>query len=160
HREEIARGYPKILRRVGGYNLDEFVKPGAVNLSKMMVGSEGTLGVVLEAKLGLVALPKFKAVMVIGFKDLLEALGAAPVILTQNLFAVETRDRPILNSTRKNATLARILSKYIEGDPAATLCVEFYNDQKEDLPPRLAALEQDLRSKNFGYFWRNELDPA
>ena len=79
HAEEIDRRYPKILRRVGGYNLDEFVDPAKpVNLAKMMVGSEGTLGVVLEAKLRLVPLPKAKAVMVICFADLLEALAAAP----------------------------------------------------------------------------------
>src|SRR5207245_10381061 len=68
HAAEIDRRYPKILRRVGGYNLDEFVdaaKP--VNLAKIMVGSEGTLGVALEAKLRLVPLPKAKAVMVIPF---------------------------------------------------------------------------------------------
>ena len=77
HAEEIDRRYPKILRRVGGYNLDEFVDPAKpVNLAKIMVGSEGTLGVVLEAKLRLVPLPKAKAVMVICFADLLEALSA------------------------------------------------------------------------------------
>jgi FAD/FMN-containing dehydrogenase len=52
-RGEIDRRYPKVLRRVGGYNLDEFTDPAKpVNLAKIMVGSEGTLGVVLEAKLG------------------------------------------------------------------------------------------------------------
>ncbi len=65
HSAEIALRYPKILRRVGGYNLDEFADPEKpVNLAKLMVGSEGTLGVVLEAKLRLVPLPKAKAVMV------------------------------------------------------------------------------------------------
>src|ERR1700694_3066777 len=48
HAEEIDRRFPKVLRRVGGYNLDEFVKADQpFNLSKLMVGSEGTLGVVL-----------------------------------------------------------------------------------------------------------------
>ena len=52
HADEIDRRYPKILRRVGGYNLDEFTDPAKpVNLAKIMVGSEGTLGIVLEAKL-------------------------------------------------------------------------------------------------------------
>src|SRR5689334_3166289 len=72
HADEIDRRYPKVVRRVGGYNLNDFVdqdKP--VNLAKIMVGSEGTLGVVLEAKLNLVPLPKAKAVMVIGFEQLL-----------------------------------------------------------------------------------------
>jgi FAD/FMN-containing dehydrogenase len=53
-------------------------------------------------------------------------------------------------------TLERIRNKFIEGDPEATLCVEFYADQKEQLPPRLAALEQDLRSRGLGYAYRPE----
>jgi len=161
HAEEIDRRYPKVLRRVGGYNLDEFTdqsKP--VNLAKMLVGSEGTLGIVLEAKLRLVPLPKAKAVMVIAFADLLESLAATPVILTHKPSAIEVMDKAILDNTRQNAGLDRIRNLFIPGDPGATLCVEFYGDRKEDLPPRLAALEQDLRSKNFGYAYHSETDLA
>jgi FAD/FMN-containing dehydrogenase/Fe-S oxidoreductase len=161
HAAEIDRRYPKILRRVGGYNLDEFAdssKP--VNLAKIMVGSEGTLGVVLEAKLRLVPLPKAKAVMVIPFADLLESLAATPVILLHKPSAVEVMDKAILDNTRQNAALDRIRTTFIAGDPGATLCVEFYADRKEDLPPRLAALEADLRSRNFGYAYHSETDPA
>src|SRR6202790_3273153 len=159
HAAEIERRYPKVLRRVGGYNLDEFRDPAKpVNLAKMLVGSEGTLGVVLEAKLRLVPLPKAKAAMVIAFADLLEALSAAPVILRHNPSAVEVMDKAILDNTRQNAALDRIRNMFIEGDPAATLCVEFYADRKEDLPPRLEALERDLRSRNLGYHYHSELD--
>ena len=56
---EIERRFPKVVRRVGGYNLDEFIRPDRpFNLAKLMVGSEGTLGVVLNAKVNLVPLPK------------------------------------------------------------------------------------------------------
>ena len=162
HADEIDRRYPKILRRVGGYNLDEFVdatKP--VNLAKMMVGSEGTLGIVLEAKLRLVPLPKFKAVMVICFADLLEALSAAPAILAHKPSAVEVMDKAILDNTRQNIALDRIRSKIVDGDPAATLCVEFYADRKEDLPHAAGGLlEEDLRAKQFGYFYYRETDVA
>jgi FAD/FMN-containing dehydrogenase/Fe-S oxidoreductase len=157
HAAEIDRRYPKVLRRVGGYNLDEFTdaaKP--VNLAKIMVGSEGTLGVILEAKLRLVPLPKAKAVMVIPFAELLESLSAIPAILLHKPSAVEVMDKSILDYTRQNAALDRIRNEYIEGDPGATLCVEFYADRKEDLPPRLAALEADLRSRNLGYAYRSE----
>jgi FAD/FMN-containing dehydrogenase/Fe-S oxidoreductase len=161
HAQEIERRYPKVLRRVGGYNLDEFTdasKP--VNLTKMMVGSEGTLGVVLEAKLRLVPLPKAKAVMVIEFADLLESLSATPVILRHGPSAVEVMDKAILDNTRQNAALDQIRKAFIDGDPGATLCVEFYGDTKEDLPPRLRALEEDLRARKLGYRYRVETDPA
>jgi FAD/FMN-containing dehydrogenase/Fe-S oxidoreductase len=161
HAAEIGRRYPKILRRVGGYNLNDFADPAKpVNLSKMIVGSEGTLGIVLEAKLRLVPLPKAKAVMVIGFADLLEALRAAPVIVKHGPSAVEVMDKSILDNTRQNPALDRIRSAFIEGDPAATLCVEFYGDTKEDLLPRLDRLEQDLRSQGLGYSYHREPDPA
>ena len=161
HAAEIERRYPKILRRVGGYNLDEFADPSKpVNLAKLMVGSEGTLGIVLEAKVKLVPLPAFKAAMVITFADLLESLSAAPVILRHNPSAIEVMDRSILDHTRQNEALHRIRSMFIEGDPAATLCVEFYADRRQDLPPRLRAVEDDLRSRRLGTHYRIELDPA
>jgi FAD/FMN-containing dehydrogenase/Fe-S oxidoreductase len=161
HASEIDRRYPKVLRRVGGYNLDEFTdtaKP--VNLSKLMVGSEGTLGAVLEAKVKLVPLPKAKAVMVISFADLLESLASAPVILKHKPSAIEVMDKSILDYTRQNENLNNIRNEFIEGDPASILCVEFYGDRAEDLPPRLEALEADLRVQGLGQRYRIETTPA
>ncbi len=161
HAEEIDKRFPKVLRRVGGYNLDEFTDPSKpVNLSKIMVGSEGTLGVVLEAKLRLVPLPNAKAVMVITFADLLESLAAPPVILRHNPSAIEVMDKSILDHTRQNLGLDNIRKEFIAGDPAATLCVEFYGDRAEDLPPRLQALEDDLRGRGIGQAYRSETDLA
>ncbi len=161
HAEEIERRYPKILRRVGGYNLDEFSNPTqTVNLAKMMVGSEGTLGVILEAKLNLVPLPKAKALMVIEFGSLLEALTATPVILKHHPAAIEVMDKAILDNTRQNAALENIRASIIQGDPGATLCVEFYGDRKEDLPARLQALEQDLSARQLGYRYHPVTEPA
>src|SRR5690348_3527294 len=95
-----ARGYTRILRRVGGYNLDEFTDPARpVNLAKMLVGSEGTLAVVLEAKVALVPLPKAKAVMVVMFADLLEGLASVPAILRHQPSAIEVMDKAILDNT-------------------------------------------------------------
>src|SRR5262249_59362895 len=88
HADEIERRFPKLLRRVGGYNLDRFVPqssrrtpcavssdgmrsvPATFNLAELFVGSEGTLGIVLEAKLRLVDLPRAKALLVVQFADL------------------------------------------------------------------------------------------
>ena len=161
HAAEIERRYPKVLRRVGGYNLDEFVKADRpFNLAKLMVGSEGTLGVVLEATLNLVPLPKAKAVLAIQFAEVLESLAATPVILKHGPSAVEVMDGFILSFTRQNAALDAMRRSFIEGDPGSLLCVEFYADRAEDLPPRLAAVEADLRAHGFGYRFVHALDAA
>jgi Fe-S oxidoreductase len=142
-----------------GYNLDCFVNPDVpFNLTKMMVGSEGTLGVVLEAKVRLVPLPKAKVVMAIQFAELLEALEATPAILAHNPSAVEVMDGFILGNTRQSAALDRMRRTFIEGDPGALLCVEMYGDRTEDLIPRLDALERDLAARRFGYRYHRAID--
>ena len=157
HAEEIERRFPKILRRVGGYNLDEFVPNcvqgrGEFNLSRLFVGSEGTLGVTVEAKLKLVELPRAKAMLVVQFADLLEALAATPLILRHGPAAVEVVDQYVLDSTRLNPEANR-LRDFLQGDPAAILLVEFYGDRADELPPRLATLERELRQQGFGYHY-------
>jgi len=161
HAEEIDRRFPKIVRRVGGYSLDEFVRPGQpFDMTKLMVGSEGTLGVVINATLNLVPLPKAKAVMVIQFANLLESLAATPVILQHGPSAVEVMDGFILSHTRQSAELDALRRGFIDGEPGALLCVEFYADREEDLPPRLDACERDLRERGLGYRYHRETELA
>ena len=159
HAGEIERRFPKVVRRVGGYSLEEFIRPGQpFDMTKLMVGSEGTLGLVLSAKLNLVSLPNAKAVMAIQFNDLFEALEATPVILRHGPSAVEVMDRFILDHTRQSAALEALRRGFIDGDPGALLCVEFYADRDEDLPPRLDAVECDLREQGLGYRYHREFD--
>jgi FAD/FMN-containing dehydrogenase/Fe-S oxidoreductase len=175
HADEVDRRFPKVLRRVGGYNLDEFTVPSAqgdgsvargsnrnrrFNLAKMMVGSEGTLGVVLAAKLNLVPLPKAKAVLVVQFRELLEALAATPLILTHKPSACEVMDKFILDHTRLSPNLQRVRETFIEGDPGAILCIEFYGESRDDLAPRLTACEQDLTQRGYGYRFFHALELA
>jgi FAD/FMN-containing dehydrogenase/Fe-S oxidoreductase len=161
HRDEIDRRFPKVLRRVGGYNLDEFTRSDRpFNLAKLMVGSEGTLGVVLSAKVNLVPLPAAKAVLAIQFHDLLESLAATPFILEHTPSAVEVMDKTILDHTRQSPALDALRRSFIDGDPGSLLCVEFYADRQDDLPPRLLALEADLRARGFGYHFHHALDAA
>jgi FAD/FMN-containing dehydrogenase/Fe-S oxidoreductase len=161
HRAEIDRRFPKVLRRVGGYNLDEFTHADRpFNLAKLMVGSEGTLGVVLRARLNLVPLPAAKAVMAIQFADLLESLAATPLILRHGPSAVEVMDKSLLDYTKRSAALEALRRSFIDGDPGALLCVELYAGRAEELPPRLEALERDLRAHGFGYRYHHALDLA
>ena len=160
HAAEIQRRYPKVLRRVGGYNLDAFLPGQPFDLTKLFVGSEGTLGIVLEARLNLVPLPKAKAVLAVQFDDLLESLAAAPLILTHQPSAVEVMDRFILSHTERSAALHAMRQSFVEGDPASLLCIEFYADEARDLPPRLEALERDLTTNHFGTRFYRALDAA
>lgn len=157
HAGEIELRYPKVLRRVGGYNLDEFAR-GSRNLAKLMVGSEGTLGVVLEAKLRLVPLPKAKSVLAVQFADLLEALEATPLVLKHSPSAVEVMDGFILGHTKQSAALEAMRRTFIEGDPGALLCIEFYGDEAAELPPRMQALEAELRERRYGYRYHHAIE--
>jgi FAD/FMN-containing dehydrogenase/Fe-S oxidoreductase len=184
HAEEIERRYPKILRRVGGYNLDEFVSgcsragdvsplshpptqgadaPRSVNkgfnLSPLFVGSEGTLGITFEAKLRLVEIPKAKALLVIQFSNLLDALSATPKILTHNPSAVEVVDKYILDSTRLNPEASR-LRDFLSGDPAAILIIEIQGQHAEKMPARLDRFEAELRRQGIGNHYHRALETS
>ena len=160
HADEVRARFPKVMRRVMGYNLDEFIDDQPFNLAKMIVGSEGTLAVVLNAQLKLVPLPKAKAVLAVQFDTLLDALGATPRILTHQPSAVEVMDGGILENTKNSPAFRQLRDSFIHGDPGALLCIEFYTDRTEDLPPRLAALEQDLRAQGCGTHFHHAYDLA
>ena len=160
-RDEIDRRVPKILRHVGGYNLAAFTRTDRpFHLARLLTGSEGTLAAILEARINLVPLPKAKAVMTIEFAELLEALAATPVILEHGPSAVEVMDGFILEHTKDSAALNKLRTELIEGEPGGMLCVEFYGDRPEDLPPRLEKLEADLAARGLGYRSARVMDLA
>ncbi len=153
HRDEIQRRYPKVLRRVGGYNLDEFVKDRPFNLARMVVGSEGTLAAIISAKIKVIPLPDAKVLGVIQFKDLIEAMEAVAPILETGPAAVELIDKMILDETKASLALASQRG-WVEGDPEAVLVVEYYGDSTEALEPKLELLEQLMQEKQLGYGFR------
>jgi FAD/FMN-containing dehydrogenase/Fe-S oxidoreductase len=160
-RDEIDRRFPKVLRRVGGYNLDEFADPSRpFNLSKIVVGSEGTLGLVVAAKVNLVPLPAAKAVLTIEFDELLDALAATPLVLRHKPSAVEVMDRFILDHAKESPALDTLRRSILLGDPGALLCVEFYGDRTEDLVLRIEALERELEASGQPCRWKRAIAPA
>ena len=148
---EIASTFSRIHRRVGGYNLDSFIRgKRPFNLARLIVGSEGTLGMMVAAKLRLVPLPKARTLGAFHFRGVLEAMSAAPVILKHKPSAVELVDRFLLDQTR-GRTEFELLRQFIEGDPGAVLIVEFFGDDDEHLPARLDRLEEELNQHGLGY---------
>ncbi len=159
---EIRQRYPRILRRVGGYNLDEFVpkEPATAapvgaparqpfNLARILVGSEGTLGLTVAAKLRLLPPPPQRALCSVQFDDLLEAMAATPLILEHGPSAVELMDRFLLDKTRGRIEFAPLRS-FIHGDPGAVLLVEFFGHSDSELTEKIERLEVDLGARHLG----------
>ena len=148
--EEIQKRFPKVMRRVGGYNLDEFAYTDDWNLAKLITGSEGTLAVTLELTLNLEPLPKYKSVTVIHFSELLEAIGSVELMLHYQPAAVEILDRTVLRLSAENLTTYRHCH-FIEGDPAAVLIVEFYGNSPSEVMDRPLKMIDELKSGKLGY---------
>ncbi len=158
HRAEIDRHFPKILRRVAGYNLPEMLlRP--FNLARLIVGSEGTLGVVTEATVGVVPHPAHTVLAVAHFHELQEALEATPLILAHRPSAVELIDRFVLEMTRAQLEFARRMT-FVQGDPGALLLIEIAGEGREEVLDRLAAVEGSLRSAGMGYGMVRAVDAA
>jgi FAD/FMN-containing dehydrogenase/Fe-S oxidoreductase len=151
HREAIAARFPKILRRVSGYNLDEFVpglpvraegwvdEPWKFNLARLVVGAEGTLAVVTAAELKVVPLPKASGLVVLSFATIPAALGRLAEIVATGPVAVEMLDRMILDLAARNPLYSKKVT-FASGRPAAVLAAQFYADGPDELAARTADL--------------------
>ncbi len=156
---EIDARYPKIMRRVSGYNLDEFVTDSPFNMARMVVGSEGTLCVVTEVKINLVPRPTMTALSVLHFADIFEASEAVKEILNHRPSSIEIMDKMVLDRSRASVGLSANMA-FIQGDPGAILAVEFYGESEAELTSKVDALKQDMEHRRLGYACVNLLDRA
>ena len=149
-REEIERVWPRLLRRVGGYNLDVFhpvsVRPytedGSVNLAHLLVGSEGTLAHFRRLHLRLAPLPAHRLMAALRFPALSAAAAAVPEIAALGPSAVELLDASMLTPLRGVRALRPLAETLLAGRPAALLLVEFSGDERGPLLRQLRALEE------------------
>ena len=147
-RAQIEARWPKVLRRVGGYNLDIFhnqsVRPytsdGGVNLAHLLVGSEGTLACTKHLKLQLAPLPGAKVLGVVNFPSFRAAMAAAQHLVRLNPTAVELVDRTMIDLALANPAFRTVIAGALSGNPAAILLVEFSGDDASVLPRKLAEL--------------------
>ncbi|MEQ9453537.1 MAG: FAD-linked oxidase C-terminal domain-containing protein [Phycisphaeraceae bacterium] len=161
NKQEIAARFPKVMRKVGGYNLDAFLSDPATmpwNLSDLIVGSEGTLGVLLEAKIKLVENPKATALCVVHFDELLPALTGLPAMLEHGPSAVELLDHYVIDQAMVNPA-TKDLCHFMEGHPKAVQIVEFYGMDKEDASQKAERFAEDMKSKGIGFAQAVRRDP-
>jgi FAD/FMN-containing dehydrogenase/Fe-S oxidoreductase len=150
--DEIAARFPKVQRRVGGYNLDALV-PGKndVNLAHVLVGSEGTLGFSTRIELKLSPLLGRRAVGAVHFGSFYEAMNAAQHIVHLLPIAVELIDRTMIELAGEIAMFRPTLEKFVRGTPAAVLLVEFGEDDQEENLRRLRRLKDLIGDLGFGW---------
>jgi FAD/FMN-containing dehydrogenase/Fe-S oxidoreductase len=148
--DDIRARYPKYWRRVAGYNLDELVAPRPLNMARLVVGSEGTLLTVVEARVRLVRRPKATALDVLHFHDIQEALECSQAILETGPYAVELTDRMILDLARGNLEHAKRMA-FVQGDPAAILMVEYAGESEAEVRSKVEALEALRARDRFAY---------
>ena len=145
---EILARFPKVLRRVGGYNIDALVPNGTTNnLAHLLVGSEGTLALSTRLELKLSPILKTKVVGACHFARFYDAMDAARHLVTLEPTAVELVDRTMIELARNIDMFRPTIERFVEGDPDALLLVEFgEDDQAENLRrlDRLTAMMGDL----------------
>jgi FAD/FMN-containing dehydrogenase/Fe-S oxidoreductase len=147
HRGEIESRWPKVLRRVAGYNLDLFhpqsekpyTRDGSVNLAHLLVGSEGTLAFTKSLTLQLSPLPRAKVLGIVNFARFRDAMASAQHIVKLGPCAVELVDRTMVELALANPAFQPTMQAALIGRPEAILLVEFAGDDRTAL---LAQLQQ------------------
>ncbi len=151
-KDEIAQRFPKVQRRVGGYNLDALV-PGKndVNLAHILVGGEGTLAFSTRIELKLSPLLGRRAVGAVHFGSFHAAMDAAQHIVRLAPIAVELIDRTMIELAREIAMFQPTLEKFVRETPAAILLVEFGEEDQEENLRRLRLLKDVIGDLGIGW---------
>ncbi|MGY9059131.1 MAG: FAD-binding and (Fe-S)-binding domain-containing protein, partial [Candidatus Puniceispirillales bacterium] len=166
NKQEILAKFPKVLRRVGGYNIDALLpdamasRPNGkvgdgINLSHLLVGSEGTLAYSTSVTLKLSPLPAQKIMGICHFPSFYEAMDAAQHIVKLDPIAVELVDDTMLRLARDIDMFKPTVEAVVKGNPKSLLLVEFAEDNMDENLSRLRKLHDLIGS--LGYSWKGDV---
>jgi FAD/FMN-containing dehydrogenase/Fe-S oxidoreductase len=161
--DELAARFPKLLRRVGGYNLDSLSardSRGGHNMAQMLVGSEGTLSAFTSLTLALQPIPPHKVLGVCHFPTFYAAMDATQHIVKLEPSAVELVDSTMIDLARDIPIYAGTVERFIQGVPAAVLLVEFAGEGLEEKLRRLRWLDEMMADLGFPKSVVEAVDPA
>ncbi len=150
--DEIVARFPKVQRRVGGYNLDSLL-PGRndLNFAHILVGSEGTLGFTTKVELKLAPLLGRRAVGACHFGRFYDAMDAAQHIVRLKPIGVELIDRTMIELAGEIAMFRPTLERFVRGKPDAILLVEFGEDDQDENLRRLKQLSELMGDLGYGF---------
>jgi FAD/FMN-containing dehydrogenase/Fe-S oxidoreductase len=146
--DEIDRRFPKLLRRVGGYNID-MIDDAGHNMARLLVGSEGTLAFFNAIELDLQPIPPHRALGICHFPSFHQAMAATKAIVALGPAAVELVDRTMIDLSREIAMFRATVDRFVRGEPAALLLVEFAGEDKDDNLRRLQQLVELMGDLGF-----------
>ncbi|HUE96192.1 MAG TPA: FAD-binding and (Fe-S)-binding domain-containing protein, partial [Longimicrobiaceae bacterium] len=142
-RERILSRYPRVPRRVSGYNFDSMLEDDELNLAKLIVGSEGTLATVVEAELGLVPVPAARSLVLLSFRERWTSMDAIPGILPEpGLSALEIVDSRVLQGARELFEF-QSAAALVATDALGVLFCEFSGETADEV----AALAHDFAAR-------------
>jgi len=157
--DEIARRFPKLMRRVGGYNIDD-IDAGGHNMARLLVGSEGTLAFFTQLTLALAPVPAHRVLGICHFPTFRQAMEATKAIVALEPTAVELVDPELIRLARAQAAFRPTIEAVVEGEPGALLLVEFAGDEAAPLVRRLAALGEVMGDLGLAGQVVEAVDPA
>ncbi|MBV8652137.1 MAG: FAD-binding protein, partial [Alphaproteobacteria bacterium] len=146
--DEIDRRIPKLLRKVGGYNID-MIDDAGHNMAHLLVGSEGTLAFFNAIELDLQPIPPHRVLGICHFPTFYTAMDATQHIVKLDPAAVELIDHTMIGLSREIAMYKPTVDRFVKGDPAALLLVEFAGPDREDNLRRLKQLVELMGDLGF-----------
>jgi FAD/FMN-containing dehydrogenase/Fe-S oxidoreductase len=157
--DEIERRFPKVLRRVGGYNIDSISDSGH-NMARLLVGSEGTLAFFNQIELELQPIPAHRVLGICHFPSFYGAMAATRRIVELGPSAVELVDRTMIDLSRDIPMFRPVVERFVRGEPAALLLTEFAGDDAPENLRRLKALVELMGDLGFPGGVVEAIDPA
>jgi len=146
---EIERRFPQLLRRVGGYNINEVTSADDANFARLLVGSEGTLAFFTRLHLELQTIPAHRVLGVCHFPTFHQAMDSAQHIVKLEPSAVELVDRTMIDLSREIPMFRATVDRFVRGEPDALLLVEFAGDDRDQQLSKLRQLVELMADLGF-----------
>jgi FAD/FMN-containing dehydrogenase/Fe-S oxidoreductase len=132
----VRSKFPRIPRRVSGYNLDELLPENGFQVARAFVGTEGTCAIILTATLKLVRSPEYRTLVGVGFSDIFLAADAVPAMLAHPLIGLEGFDGLLVEALRRKQKSLSDLPLLPPGD--GLLLAEFGGDTQPEADAKAA----------------------
>jgi FAD/FMN-containing dehydrogenase/Fe-S oxidoreductase len=160
---EIDARIPKLLRKVGGYNIDMIRPKGSDsghNMANLLVGSEGTLAFFTEIELDLQPIPPHRVLGICHFPSFYKAMESTQHIVKLGPAAVELVDRTMIELARDIPMFRATVDRFVRGEPEAILLTEFAGPDADDNLRRLRQLVELMGDLGFPDSVIEATDPA